>query len=379
MPRPGDVMAYLEYEWRLGSSPLVARARRWADETTRRPRAAWLTTSADDSLSIGYSGFRSGVSTLYPFVAERLSQAEGNAETRQVMADRASAFSAAATDADILLVCDTMQRVARLPTQRSLVLPGRVHQIVATGANAKPLHKSDRQRFAKQRRENQWTWERATRDSDFDFFFDRMHEPMVRERYHEFAVSEKKETARESLFRRGMLFFLLDHGTRVGGVVCRLDRRHNVLRGRLNGILDGDDRWRRSGVLTGIYHFMVAWAGEQGISGVDLSGSVPFVSRGVYQTKRHLHPDVVIAQTPNRHLRYWLHIKRDTEAVRDFLVANPTLATTGTNTSDLRCVYFTDSSRPPRLDLQSGVADNDIVDLDMFLSSEPVTTGTHSG
>jgi hypothetical protein len=48
-------------------------------------------------------------------------------------------------------------------------------------------------------------------------------------------------------------------------------------------------------------------------------------------------------------LRVWFHARRDTPAVRDFLVANPVLELVGDQ--EFGAVYFHDDQRPARLDL----------------------------
>jgi hypothetical protein len=365
--------ARARYAWRLSSSVELARLRATSDALWARPWATRRTTTADGRLGIAYAGLRCGVDSLWRFLAERLS-APGAPALTEILAPAPEPIGTEPGD-DIVVVCDVGRRVAALPRERALTLPLRVHQVVPT---REPfdlllgrLHKSDRLRFLKQRRERGWRWERAGGRQDLDLFYDRMHRPTMAARFGSVAVSEDRTTARECLLRSGHLFFLEEEGRRVGGALCGFDRRRGVLRYRLNGILDGDERWRQAGVLTAINYFLMEWASEHGVAAVDLSGGVPFVGRGIYQAKRRLHPDVVVAETPTRHLRYWLQVRRDTPAVRDFLVANPVLEVDDAGPAPvLRAVYFADRARPPRRDLRSGLDGDRVVDLDLDLALE---------
>ncbi|MDU8998735.1 hypothetical protein [Streptomyces mirabilis] len=358
-----DLWARADYEWRYSTSSAISSLHMLVDETARTAGRAVLISTPSADLRVAVTGLSSGIRAMTPFLKQQLS-AEGSAAvvTELPLSGRA-AFAGDLDEADITVLCDTGRRISRRPQGGGLVLPGWVHQVVPTQGNQR-LHKSDRQRFAKQRRENGWTWEVAQREEDFEFFFTRMHSPMVANRFGDHAISEDRRAARVALFRRGILFFLLEHGERVGGALCRVDARSKVLYYRLNGLLDGDHRLRKSGALVAISYFLVEWGTENRLHGVDLSGSIPFFSRGVYQAKRRLHPDVVLADVPMRHLRYRLAVKRDTSAVRDFLVANPLLRLDGSTAGAMEGVYFTDSRRPLRADLRSGVEQDRIVDLD---------------
>lgn len=69
--------------------------------------------------------------------------------------------------------------------------------------------------------------------------------------------------------------------------------------------------------------------------------------------------------------RVRLYVRRDTAAVRDFLVANPLLCLDASGV--LQPVYFTDAQRQPRLDISSQCSEMPeprTVDLDTFLAPD---------
>jgi hypothetical protein len=376
-----DLRARADYAWRYSTSPSLGRLRAAADETFRGAGRARQFTASETGLRVTVAGMPPGIKAMTPFLKEQLSGPGGPSAVAESDLRGRAVFAPQRHDADIVVVCDTARRTAqaaRGPAGRGgerdggsegggdvgLVLPGWIHQVVPT--EGFELNRTERQRFGKRRRDHAWTWQSACRPEDFEFFFTRMHLPMVTGRFGDRAVSEDRRTAREGLFRPGILFFLCAHGERVGGALCSVDRRSKVVYCRLNGILDGDHRLRVAGVLSAIHYFLIEWAGQQGLRGVDLSGSVPFLSRGIYQSKRRLHPEVVIGDLPVRHLRYRLVVRRDTDAVRDFLVANPLLRMDPADPTGTRMegIYFTDSRRPPRTDLRSGLARDRVIDLD---------------
>jgi hypothetical protein len=80
---------------------------------------------------------------------------------------------------------------------------------------------------------------------------------------------------------------------------------------------------------------------------------------------------VVLPPNHFRTKRLYLHIRRDTPAVRDFLVANPMLTL---GAGGLRPVYFSDAGRPPEWSVAArcpGLPEAEVIDLDEFLGQGP--------
>lgn len=361
------------YSLRLSSDDTLARCRRIADERLPRslPLVQWSTSDNAFRLAVGgHPAVLSSWTTYFEEAVKALGHSPGPRTLRRV--GRAELLRGVpAAGADLTLVCCPRSSAVR-PRTASLVLPTRTHQVVRIDADFDTmmgrLHKTDRWRFAKNRRTGDWSWCQATSEADFDFFYHRMHVPTMRDRFGELATTEDVVTARECLFHQGRLFFLLARGQRIAGALCRWDPVHRTLRYRLNGLLDGDDAHRRAGALTAIYYFLIEWGCSHGVAAVDLSGSVPFLGRGIFQSKRRLHADVVVPPTPLRHLGVWLAAGADSPVVRDLLVANPVIAFD--RHGELEAVYFHDGSRPARKDLKwesPGLARARYVSLDEFL------------
>jgi hypothetical protein len=193
-----------------------------------------------------------------------------------------------------------------------------------------------------------------------------MHQPTMRRRHGAATRTVSRAVAWHSLFHRGVLFFLRENGERVAGMLCRLEAGAVVL--RLAGVRDGAELAYRSGTYLALYVGILEWATRNRLDRVDLSGAEPFLSKGILQFKRKLHPWVGCPATHFAGKRLWLGVRRDTPAVRDFLVANPVLMPAA---DGLTALYFHDRARPPRLDLRwqtPGVTGHTRVDLDAFLA-----------
>jgi hypothetical protein len=257
-----------------------------------------------------------------------------------------------------------------------LIVPMRVHFVVDFDGDAEAarrrISKRERWQFGRNLREYDWTWDTLRDPSWFDHFYDRMYRPTMFERHGTRERTETKEVSYECLFRTGRMFVLSQRGQRIGGALCHWDPATRVLTLRLLGVLDGSAEHYDSGAFKAIYHFLIGWSAENGVRRLDFQGTEPFLSKGTYQWKRRFGTRVVLPPNHFGGKRLWLHVRRDTPRVREFLVSNPVLAEAGDGA--LEAVYFHDAERPTRLDFSAkspGVARVREVDLDSFLAGVP--------
>ncbi|WP_320068927.1 GNAT family N-acetyltransferase [Micromonospora sp. RTGN7] len=327
--------------------------------------------------TLAYAGLTEGLSYVLPFLEQRRGP---TGQHRRHAASWADIFAGRSVPtADILAVGCPSGRVPPESVPRSLLLPLRITLVVPldedTTAVLRRVSRKARQQHARELRSRSRSLEVATLDRDFDLFYDRMHMPTMQRRHASATRTESRATARQCLFRGGALLFLRESGERVAGLLCR--QEHGVLVIRLAGVREGADEPYRSGTYMALYILTLQWAADHGFTRVDLSGCEPFLSKGIFQFKRKLHPEVTL---PNNHFagkRLWLHIRRDSPPVRDFLVANPMLV--HSPCGGLDAVYFHDAQRPARADLRweaPGVRGARLVDLDAFMAGEPATGET---
>ncbi|WP_433338033.1 GNAT family N-acetyltransferase [Spirillospora sp. CA-294931] len=359
------------YVWGHSDDPRIVRAHQWTDALRSARPTVVESPAGGDGVALAYAGLPDGLTHVLPFLEERRGPA-GNRRSRTTTWT-AIAKGHAAPEADILAAGCLPGRAAALPRERSLLLPFRVNLVVPATADPaaaqRRLSRKARQQYAREQRRLARTFEVAADEADFDFFYDRMHAPTMRRRHGDAARSVDRETARRCLFGRGVLFFLCEEGTRVAGLLCR--REPGSLTIRLAGVLDGADRLYQSGTYLALYVLTIEWASRNGVATVDLSGCEPFLSKGIFQFKRKLHPQIVPPKNHFARKRLWLHVRRDRPAVRDFLVANPLLLPA--DGGGLTALYFHDRDRPAQLGLRwqcPGVAGHLLADLDAFFAGE---------
>jgi hypothetical protein len=214
----------------------------------------------------------------------------------------------------------------------------------------------------------------STEPRDFAHFYEHMHVPTMAVRHAERARSADREEAFGQLFRNGFLLLVQAQGTAVAGVLCRTDGQ--VCHARLVGWLDGDPcHLQREALKTG-NHFLLDWARSAGFAVVDFQGCEPFLSKGTFQSKRHLGTTLVLPDGALGAARVTLWAGRDSAAVRRVLAANPVVALD--DAGALAAVYFFDAGQPPRLDIPHrchGLGGPTLVDLDEFTgaAARPVT------
>jgi hypothetical protein len=324
---------------------------------------------------LGYAGLAIGETNVLQLMEHQRDALAGptvrRARARVAWRDLPDAI---APDADLLLIAGEQEQIARLPAERALIAPLRVHLVMDVDPDPERTRllasKRERWQFRRDRERYGWTLEQDDSPEAFAFFYERMHRPTMLVRHGDRGRSEQAEVAYRDILRHGCLFFVLQDGRRVSGALCRWSRDGRTLTTRLLGVLDGDPRHYESGAFKAVYHLLLEWASRREVPRLDFFGTEAFVSKGIFQWKRRLGPGVELPPNHFATKRLYVAVRRDTPEVRDLLVANPLLVLDPDG--GLEPVYFTDSERPPRLDLSArcrGVGEPRILDLDRFLHS----------
>jgi hypothetical protein len=362
------------YAWELSEDPLLIAMRAGLDTRLRRPASA-VSIAGPQAPAIGYSGARHGLVKVLQFLEER----------QEAMGAGRATVEPGLDGADLVAVACSADKARRLPRTAALVLPYRLHLVVdmpeTPGEWRRAVSRRERQWFNARNKAADLALEIATDDDSFHFFYDRMHAPTMRERHGDRARSEAKDVAYECLFHDGLLAFATVDGRRVAGVLCH--RGPSTITVRLLGVLDGAESAYRDGAMKVLYHLLLDWADRNGLAHVDFGGTEAWISKGIFQWKRRFGPR--LAHAPNHFgtYRVWWNARRDTPAVRDFLVANPVLELTEDqppHARTLQAVYFHDDDRPARLDLAYACANVDrhrTAHLDEFLAGLPKGASRH--
>ncbi|MDT8896963.1 hypothetical protein QYE77_01705 [Thermanaerothrix sp. 4228-RoL] len=118
---------------------------------------------------------------------------------------------------------------------------------------------------------------------DFDFYYDRMYLPMVKNRHALYADIPPRESFRQ-LVKKCELWYVKDpEGKRVAAMVW-FDGGE-VKHGLSFGVLDGDFRYEEQGALACIYYHEIRMAFEQNARLLDGTQAPPFENDGLYQHK----------------------------------------------------------------------------------------------
>ncbi|KWV31874.1 GNAT family N-acetyltransferase [Micromonospora rifamycinica] len=371
------------YHWRNSGHPLLTTARVAWDT---RDWARFPAVRSDlGGLSISYSGLPEGLAYTLDFTEQRRGADGERTAARRTAALRGRDLRSAdrLPDADITILGTSAARARRMPADAALVLPMRVHFVVDFDDDAEVvlgrISKNERRRFRRNARRHRWGSEIVRDAAWFDHFYEHYYSATMHNRHGARQRTESRESAYECLFRTGRLFVLTEDGERIAGRLCHWNPATGVLTSRLVGVRDGADVHYANGVIKAMNVLFIEWAAANGVRQLDFQGTEPFLSKGTYQSKRLIGTRVVLPPNHFGGKRLWLRVRRDTPAVRDFLVANPFVAET--EQGFLEAVYFHDARRPPRLDYPAnspGVRGARHVDLDEFLAAVPEGSSTRS-
>ncbi|RJQ84672.1 hypothetical protein [Amycolatopsis panacis] len=362
------VLTNWRYAWNNSADPRIVRAHSLVDAVAGVRPAVVRSAGSPDAPVLAYGGLSRGVIHVLDFLEQRRGGVPARTEHRSTWPELAHAD--AVSETDILAVGMPVRRTPAPLPAHSVLAPLRITLSVPIGRDFEPvlrrIARKARQQYARELVARERTLEVASSAVDFDHFYDGMHRPTMAVRHGAAARSVSRRTAWACLFRRGVLFFLCESGRRTAGMLCRLDGRTLVI--RLAGVEGGGSTAYESATYLALYIMIFQWATGRGVTRVDLSGCEPFLSKGLFQFKRKMHPEVALPANHFGEQRLLLRVLRDRPPVRDFLVANPMLAMFSED--GFEAVYFHDDQRPARLDLRwecPGVSGKRLVHLDEFL------------
>jgi len=168
-------------------------------------------------------------------------------------------------------------------------------------------------------RKNQVTCEYSASPKDLEFFWERMYEPHIAKQHAQLAILGSIDEFRDLLAQGNLLLtFALYNGERVAGGT--LVSEGPVPCSRNIGLLDGDDRLKRLGVMTAIYIYELDWAYRHGYKRLNLGATRPFLRDGVLQYKKKFN---ISLKTNDYKKVIFIDPVRNTDAVVASLVANP--------------------------------------------------------
>jgi hypothetical protein len=295
--------------------------------------------------SIGYVGLPSGVALTLPFLQARRDgcpdistwerRPRGNAE-----------------DVHLLLIGTTVDHLFRVARPTDVVMPMRLHLVVPLRPREDPyerLSRKERQFQVRQRKEHAWHLVRQTDGAEWQHFYRCAHTAEGRLRHGDGFRTIPMPLAKALIESRGRFLQLITGDRVVCGAMLLLDRRSSRATVRLIGHYD--PVWSREhGATMAMFLSLAEYARDLGYRELDLSGTEPFLTKGIFQFKRRLHPRVEVPRTAYSRRRLLLRTLQDSSGLRDFLVANPVFQIDEVDATP-RPVYFHDDARRARLDI----------------------------
>jgi hypothetical protein len=345
---PGSLFRHGRYAWNNGDNAALLLARKigWA----LTPSVTVVESHHEDSApSFAYQGRYHRYCLDYLEIQRNPTGSSHRTIRRYHLVRPVAPVTA---DVDIHLV----ERVATAPApaQGTFVdFPLRLHFMLDTSKGVahamKHVSRRERQNFARFRRAASWQWRESTDLREFLRFYREAYLPTMRQRHGEFGRVEPEDSAVDCVFRRGRFFVLSNEDGPVAGMACRWNGRRRRLTVRLLGVAGGETHRYSHGAMKLLYAYLIEWAADHGVETIDYQGAEAFLSKGTVQWKRRVSSMVVRAPNHFGCSTVRMYIRRDTDQVRDFLVANPlyTLDESGA----FMPTYFFDDQRPARHDL----------------------------
>lgn len=324
---------------------------------------------AGDVIRLAYVGPARHARFIQPFVEFRLF---GDHRYSRVYAGSEAGetdVAAAQVGEDVSITIGGDELLSACLSARSYVVPLYLRLFVEFSPQGEPLRQpssSERKRQRQRLARYQYSCEVSNDDSDFYSFYHGMYLPTMRNRHGSRAHVLDERSAFDDIFKSGMVFWLTSHGVKVAGVLCNFDNR--VCNARLVGWLDGGQVHLEREALKTANHLLIGWAGAAGFRILDFKGCDPFVSKGTYQSKRHLGVRAALDLSEQAYARLQFAAVPEKFCIRDFLAANPPILMN--SGGDLGVGFFSDQHRPERANLPyacPGIEFKRSIDIDDFL------------
>jgi len=342
------IAAKIRFMWKHSTHPVFHMMHRLLESI--RPAKILICENGD--VRIAYVGNQKGISHGFTFLSDQLEADAGplNRSLKSVYPWRKQYWiQRLSAETDMIMVGGSPGITATLAPD-GYVMPMRVHYNVELNAETEPekmLSKQTRKNYLRDLSRSGWDAELSRKEEDFWFFYEKMHLPTMQNRHGEQTRTDDLNVAFNELFRKGFVFFLTQNGVRNAGVVCREYSDRKVISMRLAGVLNADDAFYQDGSFLALYVFLIRWAHENGYCRVELSGSEPFISKGLHQFKRTLGPSLMNADNQYAPFVLGLRTNGTNPHIRSLLVRNPLIEfCEGNFSGPFRGVFFREEGSP---------------------------------
>jgi hypothetical protein len=164
-------------------------------------------------------------------------------------------------------------------------------------------------------RKHKLTYEIVTDNESLNFFHSRMYLPFVTKRHGGEAWIEDLDSYINST-PPPELMIIKENGMIVGGVV--LSKTGDTISLLRLGLLDGNEEYRKHGVIGAIYYFGVLEGKKMALKYVDVGGSRPFLSDNLTRFKIGLGAEFISNLSPTKEY-LWLGVNPGSSAAMEFM------------------------------------------------------------
>jgi hypothetical protein len=168
-------------------------------------------------------------------------------------------------------------------------------------------------------RKHNLTYEILTDKKSFNYFNEKMYLPYMTKRHGEEALIDDLNTIWKSS-PAPVLIAIMEHGVIVGASLIR--KSGESLYFKRMGLLDGNNDYRRHGVIGALYYFGIVEGQRMGCRYFDLGGTRPFLTDGLTKYKMGLGAEFV-PELSSRKEYLWLGVNEHSIVAKEFISNNP--------------------------------------------------------
>jgi hypothetical protein len=180
-------------------------------------------------------------------------------------------------------------------------------------------HVSDFSDVIRRIRKYNMTYEILTEKESFNYFNEKLYLPYITKRHGGEAWIEDLSQIWETT-HSPLLMAVKENGVIVGGSFIKKSEDSLCLM-RL-GLLDGNDEYRRHGVIGALYYFSILEGKKMGYKYLDVGGTRPFLTDGLTRYKTGLSAQFVSSLSPTA-VYLWLGVNEHSNIAGEFMRKNP--------------------------------------------------------
>lgn len=173
---------------------------------------------------------------------------------------------------------------------------------------------------ARRIRKNNLTYELLTDKENLEYFITRFYLPYMTKRHKYEAMITDLNSLWKSVSKPSLLA-INENGLMVGAAICKeCEDSYDLM---FLGLLDGNDEYRRHGVIGAIYYFAIIEGQKKGLKFIDVGGSHPFINDGLTKYKMGLGAEFESdGHSWDQGQGHWLGVNKDSPIAMDFIRNN---------------------------------------------------------